>query len=78
MSLDPGPLGELAAKIMDRLEAEYGEDAELADAILFVEVRHRDEDGDQLSTVEGDILSGRSTVGVGIAIRALQALTDPD
>lgn len=72
MTIEAAPLAELVAEFIDELEAEYGEDAELADAVVIVEVRHKDEDGDPVNTVEGRSIGKRDTVFRGICWRALQ------
>lgn len=78
MSIDPAPLAKLAASLIDELEEEYGEDAELVDAVILVEVSHRDEDDDAASTVRGLGLSGRNTAAAGVLVRGLRAVLLPE
>jgi hypothetical protein len=77
MSMDPTPLMQKVAEFVDDLERDYGQDAELADAVVLVELRYR-EDGEDLNAVEGRVVSGRNTVGVGIVARGLYALVAPE
>jgi hypothetical protein len=78
MPLDPAPLARHVAEFIDDLEQEYGEDAELLDAVVCVEVASTDEDGDTISTVEARSVSGRNTVAVGILTRSLDAACQTD
>lgn len=78
MALDTTPLLAKVAALADELERDYGTDVELADAVIIVELRARDEDGDPISTVEGRILSERNTAGVGMVTRALYSMVAPD
>lgn len=74
MALDAGPLAQLVAEFMDDLEEEYGADADLADAVIAVEVRHTEGDDEVLSTVEARSIGKRNTVAIGITTRALWAM----
>lgn len=46
MALDPAPIGEVAAELMDELEDEFGLGAELLDAIVLVEVKVPNQEGE--------------------------------
>lgn len=74
MALDPGPLGQLVAEFMEDIERDYGEDAELQDAVICIEVRSIDEDDEPLSTVESRSLEERNTVAIGILTRILNSM----
>ena len=86
MSLDAGPLGAKIAELMEWLEETHGPDARLVDAMIVVEVSHPaaevedpppdDDEPDAYSTCHVRVLSGRNTVGQGLANRALDALRD--
>jgi hypothetical protein len=78
VALNLAPLVELVTKYFDELDDEYGDDAELVDAVIMVDVRHRDQDGGTASTVEGRSLSGRNTQAVGITVRGLNTLLRGD
>lgn len=87
MSIDAGPLGNKVLELIGDLEELYGPDARLVDAMIVVEVSHPaadagpdvdddDPDPDAYSSVHVRVLSGRSTVGYGLADRALEAFRD--
>lgn len=73
MTIDPAPLGELVAKVMDELELDFPDTTRpaLIDALLVVEVSFTDEDNDRCSTVGSWTISGRNIVGAGLASRSL-------
>lgn len=75
MSIDSTALAQLVAEFMHDLEKDYGEDAELEDAVIAVEVSST-EDGEDFSTVEARSISKRNTVAIGITERALDAMRD--
>lgn len=55
MAIDPSKLGNVAAKLMETLEANYGEDAELGAILLIAAVDH--ENGTQ-TTVHYSVSDG--------------------
>ena len=67
--VDTSLVGKLAVEMMDDIEAEYGPDAEVVDALLIVEV----DSGDFTST-QWRCSTERATVGVGMAKLALNGL----
>lgn len=71
--IDPAPLGALVAHIMDELETDFPKDTkpQLVDALLVVEVRFTDSDGDDCSSVGSWTISQRNVVGIGLAQRSL-------
>ena len=80
MALDPGPLAEHAAHVIDEIEKEFGAEAELLDAVITVEVQTWEdgEDGEPSSTVEVFHMGKRNTTAIGILTRGLAACLSPD
>lgn len=72
MTIDAAPLAALVADFMDRLEAEYGADARLVDALVAVEIDARDDNDDRVSIVRWNSIDGRAVVEHGIASRVLR------
>ena len=72
--IDAGPLADLAARFMDEMEEEYGEDAALVDAVIAVEISAIDEGGDPVSIVEARSIDKRNTAAIGIVERAREAM----
>jgi hypothetical protein len=84
MSIDTGPLLVKIAEWAERLEGEFGETAELVDAMLIVEVSHSEHDlvpegarvtpsddgaDDVYSYVDYQVLSNRDVVARGLLDR---------
>jgi len=84
MSLDSTEVGIQAARAMADLEAaaERGdfpaEGAEVLAALVIIEVRHVDEDGDTLSTISGRVTEDRSVIALGLLERARETFLRPD
>jgi hypothetical protein len=78
--MDPRPLAEHAAYVIDEVERDYGADTEMLDAVVVVEIRSwpDGEDADPTSTVEVFALGRRNTTAIGILTRGLDALLQPD
>lgn len=79
MPLEPGPLAEHAAYVIDEIEKEYGVDAELRDAVIVTEIRTWDDGpGDApSSTVEVFHMGKRNTTAIEILTRGLDACRIP-
>jgi hypothetical protein len=75
MAIDITPLLTKVAEFADEIEAEYGPEAELVSAVVWVEISHENDDGDDVTTVEGRSLDS-NTYAVGITIRGLRALLE--
>lgn len=75
MTLDPGPLAEHAAFVIDEVIGDFGEDVELTDAVITVEIRDHE---DETSTVVAYSMSKRNVTTVGILARGLWAAINPD
>lgn len=71
MTLDPAPIARLAAKLIDELEAEYGDDANLADAVLIVELDHPD-----ASIIRWKGTTTRPTILLGLGATLAVAMSD--
>jgi hypothetical protein len=56
----------LALRALDTITEEYGEDAELRDAVIVFEVGRTDTDGETISELLHHSTSHRSTVVVGM------------
>ena len=54
MPIDPSTIGSVSMALLDRLEEQYGDDAELMRVVTVVEVRypHPDEEGKHRITVQ--------------------------
>lgn len=84
MSIDLTAVSELALRVIEKIEKDTAEgvfpggDAVLVDALLVVEVSGVDEDGDTVSGVMPMNTADRTTIGIGLATRALKAYSDPD
>lgn len=82
MSLDPAAIGVQAARAMADLEAaqdrgDLGEHAEVLAALVVVEVRSIDADGDTISTVSARVTDDRSVIALGLIERARDTFLDP-
>lgn len=83
MSLDPAAIGVQAARAMADLEAaqdrgELGDDVEVLAALVIVEVRSVNADGDTISTVSARVTDDRSVIALGLMERAHETFLDPD
>ena len=67
MTLDPAPLGKIAAALMEELEAAGLEDVRLEESLVAVEVSFLDEDGDRRTQIRHKSTTTRSTVVIGMA-----------
>lgn len=84
MSLNSTEVGLVAAQAMADLEdaAAAGtfpaEGAEVLAALVVIEVRHVDEDGNTLSTVSARVSGDRSVIALGLVERARVTFLEPD
>ena len=80
MSLDGREVGLVAARAMADLEGAFPDDtgAEVMAALVVVEVRHVDEDGDTMSTISARVTDDRSVIGLGLIARAHETFLRPD
>jgi hypothetical protein len=88
VTLDPAPLGVLAANLMETLEREYGEqadDATIRAAMVLVDVGAPDEDGDHWTHVrwrfaaagdDWDADRSSSAYAAGVVAEAFTGLTE--
>jgi hypothetical protein len=78
--MDGAKLAEFAAKTLDDLDRDddLPAGATLRDALLVLEVHGTDADGEDVSIVEAFVMSESDVVGIGLAMRALGAMMDPD
>jgi hypothetical protein len=57
MAIDQALVGQMAANLMEQLEAAYGEEAEITAATLIVAVDH----GDDMNTIHSNFSPGLAT-----------------
>ena len=67
--VDTTTIGQLAVQMMDDIQAEYGEGAEIVDAMLIVEIEMPDS-----TTTQWRSTTDRNTTNVGMARLALVGL----
>lgn len=78
--LDQSDLARMVADAMDKAEREARDadfpltDVEVEDALLVLEVKGVDEDGDEASTIFIKTLGQSSSAGVGMAMKAIRQL----
>jgi hypothetical protein len=70
MAFDQSKLGQLAAELMDNLEGHYGEDAEIGDVTLIVEITS-EEHGSQIAMTHSN---PRAHVNLGLVEAASHIL----
>lgn len=89
MAIDPTDLLKFVASEVDRLEAEFGPSAEIADAMLVFEIIHTGDlpgeeediidypildDGSKYSATRYKTMSGRHVVALGLTLRMCEHL----
>jgi hypothetical protein len=66
LSIDTSVVGRLAAETMETVEQQFGEEAEVGAVAMVVEVRHVDENGDEVTAITCTSSDRRSWVQYGL------------
>lgn len=66
-------LGETAARMLDKIDRVYGEEAMICDAIVIAEVGYTDDEGERCSAIEWYCTSPRSVIRRGLIDTAHKA-----
>lgn len=71
--IDPAAIGQLAMRLLDHIESEYGEDATLEGVVLAVELKypHPEQEGKTQTTIQWDDTWHSQSSLVGMLIQMI-------